>query len=459
MKEKIMERSRNERGVAMVTVLFVGAVLTTVASTAAFVTIREFHAGGDDRRAATALAYAEAGIDRAILEVRRGHWTWQQAVLSGCDAEHELLTVSGEIGNGTYAAELHPVECTTEVPNPREPQYVEILSTGEHPTAKRLVSQLVEIVALDLPVGVYAGAVDGNGTVGLTSASLITPGDVIGRDKIGFAGTDPYYTLADFYPGESDSTPIPAAAHAVGELRLSTGPPAQRIEHKSPRSNPECNANNGPSPSQSLWDGSKWGAPISTGCSGQTGHPPTTLFTEDDLKRVTPQPALSDQDYLTLAESAKSSGLYCTAASGNNYNCLRNGEQTTINGNVQPGDIAGVPGTFVAYFDFEPGSNKTVKWKASVEPCSSNPEENRSMVLIIRNGNLSMQSGSTVTGAILIPEGDYDSQGSFTVHGTIIAQTFWVRGSATITMSECWVQNMPGPFLDVTPAKWSEIDR
>ncbi|HZK50875.1 MAG TPA: hypothetical protein VFD47_04840, partial [Actinomycetota bacterium] len=87
------------------------------------------------------------------------------------------------------------------------------------------------------------------------------------------------------------------------------------------------------------------------------------------------------------------------------------------------------------------------------------PSLNESTVLIVRNGSLSMQSGAVITGAVIIPEGRFDSEGTFTTHGTIIAKDFWLRGGATFLLSDCWIQNMPTIFLNITPSKWTEVDR
>ncbi|MDQ3765943.1 MAG: hypothetical protein M3346_01160, partial [Actinomycetota bacterium] len=233
-----------------------------------------------------------------------------------------------------------------------------------------------------------------------------------------------------------------------------------------PGSNPNCSANpNG----QSLWDGSRWGAPISTGCAGQpiaggsTAFPPTTLFDSNDLTRVTPSPALTDQDYVSLKQSARASGLYCYIPTTGSATCLKEG----VTSSYQTGawQDADVPTTsqYITYFDFEggdPNSNaNTVKWKAAVGPCSDTESLHESTVLVVRNGSLSMQSGAVLTGAVLLPEGTFDSEGSFTTHGTIIAKNFWLRGGATFLMSDCWINNMPTIFLDVTPSKWTEVDR
>ena len=483
----MFRRLRNERGVAMVTVLLVGAVLTVTASAASFGVIQDLRAGRDDQKATGALAYAEAGADRVILEMRRGNVTWGRIRLAGCEGVvpngTAPLAVAGDIGEGRYEAEMRIYNPDATNPadrldnacsdparvalagDPKKPQQFAITSEGSHPAAKRVIRQIITVKPKGLPIGIYADGVDGNGNAAMNSLSLISPNNIVGRDKIAFQGRDPYYTLADFYPGLPDTEQIPAAAHAVGEITLSTGPQNQRTEHKAPGPNPNCDANpNG----QSLWDGSKWGAPISIGCAGQpiaggtTASPPTTLFTTNDLKRVTPSPSLTDQDYLTLKESAKASGLYCHIPTSGSASCLKQGSPVAYQSVWQDPDVPAAS-AYISYFEFEGGdpyaTSNTVKWQAEVGPCSYDQNIHESTVLIVRNGSLSMQSGAVVTGAVILPEGQFDSEGGFTTHGTIIAQDFWLRGSANFLLSECWIDNMPTTFVDITPSKWTEVDR
>jgi hypothetical protein len=484
----MLQRLRNERGVAMVTVLLVGAALTVTASAASFAVIQDLRAGRDDQKASGALAYAEAGADRLILELRRGNVTWGRLRLAGCEGlapnGTAPLAVAGDMDQGRYEAEMeiynpdavNPADRLAEnacsdparvalASNPRKAQQFAITSEGSHPAAKRMIRQIITVKPKGLPIGIYADGVDGNGTAAMNSLSLISQNDIKGRDKIDFQGRDPYYSLADFYPGLSETELVPAAAHAVGEITFSAGPANLRTEHKAPGTNPNCTAN---SNGQSLWDGSKWGAPISTGCAGQpiaggtTASPPTTLFTDNDLKRVSPSPALTDQDYLTLKESAKASGLYCYIPTSGSKSCLKQGTPIGYKSVWQDGDVPAT-GAYISYFEFQGGdpyaTSNTVGWDADVGPCSYDQNLNESTVLIIRNGSLSMQSGAVVTGAIILPEGRFDSQGSFTTHGTIIARDFWLRGGANFEMSKCWVDNMPTTFLDITPSKWTEVDR
>lgn len=493
-----MRKLRNQRGVAMVTVLFVGAALTAVASTATFVTIQEFRASSDDRRAAEALALAESGIDRFLIELRTNKWTWGQIRQAGCVTTENTsgapLTLNGDMGTGrTFSVKftVHnptaanpadrfpPAACTTTPPrptNPRTPSFFLIESTGVHPAAKRIVRQTVEIGVLNLPVGIYADSVVGGGTPSMNGISLISAGDVTDREKFGFSGTDPYYTLKDFWPALSDQTRAPAAVHATGHVYMKNNINENQQEHY-PTKPLNCSANRttGANPGgsgQSSWDQSADGnnipapLPEPQSCAAwvgaPTGPPPTSLFTDADRIRVTPKPSLSDQDYITLRDAARRTGLYCRFnVAGIATGCLRNGSSWVFGGLVSQLDVDAVAEqNFVAYFEFDNVATvaaNDVRWAASVLGC--NPTPGRSIVLIVRQGNLLIAGNDFINGAIIVPEGDVRVTGNGTINGTIIAKRFDNRGGASYQLNDCWINNMPGPFLSVVPQRWSEIDR
>ncbi|MFN2525055.1 MAG: hypothetical protein ABR505_02150, partial [Actinomycetota bacterium] len=241
-RETWMSRIRGERGVAMITVLFIGAVLTVASSTAFFVTIQDFRAGDDERRAAQALAYAEAGIDRFLLEIPA--IDWGEMMVSGCNGRI-LQQINGRIGNGTYHVELRPVTCPPAgvVPRPRQnrSERLTLTSTGEHPAARRVVQQLIEVKPKGLPIALYAESRADSGGAGggvrVTNASLITPGNLSGRDQLEFFGFDPFYSRHDFYPtffpDFEDPGQMVSAAHAGGQITCQTpgGCGADKIEH------------------------------------------------------------------------------------------------------------------------------------------------------------------------------------------------------------------------------------
>jgi hypothetical protein len=477
-----MSRLADERGVAMLTVLFIGAALTAVTSVAAFATIREFQASQDDRKAAGALSYAEAGVDRLIAYIKSGRITYGTLNAAGC-ANPPLALPTGTVGNGSFSAQLTvydpfaanpadrypPAACAARPTSPHPGQggdntYFVITSTGQHPAAKRVVRQVVSLKPVGLPVGLYAHAFDLKAHPSFPSVSMISETTITDRGKDQFTGTDPYYKIGDFFPsvtGRSVTDPVPAAAHALTGIYLKKS------------SNPEfppsknCSANNGDS--QSLWDsdGSAGSGPITSGCAGQVGYPSTSKFSADQLAAIG-SPTLSDQDYQAIKEAAQTYGVYCSFPGSGGTGatlCTREGVDVGANWAQAVQDLlASGVNNIAAYFEFRSGSpsQNNLNWSGSVWGCNSNPALSRSIAAIVRNGGINETGagGNMVNGAFIL-DGDFNATGNFTFNGTIVSKGTVSFGSSSenIGMNPCWVQNMPGPFFKVVPGQWSEVDR
>lgn len=502
------ERVRNmrgftgERGVAMVTVLFTAAVLTVVSSTAAFVTIQEFRAAGNDQRGAQALSYAEAGVDRLMLLIRGDVWKWADLNASGCDdpdgdgdptndddadvflgsgANDDLVFVEGTISgtNGIYRAELRHPDCPATTPSPRLPQRMFVFGEGEHPAARRVVQQGIEIRPKGLPVGLYASStITAGGTGNETEVqriSLITAGDVANRDRIGFEGNDPYYTKDDFY-GNGDTTAIPAAAHSVKNLfcKKAANCGGSTTEHLEPDSDLNCTANpQGTPTTQSAWDGSVNGGDEAAldafaGCAG-SGKPPRTTFTNADLLRVAPNPALEDDDRRAMENRAKSGGLYCDYTLATPMCTIAGGPQFKPPSTWTGTQLVGLPDHFIAFFEFPTAgspeaaktNDRTVDWRASWSPLCGTPS--KSAIFLIPDGSITFRGAggggnSEIAGAIFAEKGHVDVAAGIRFHGTIIAHEITMQAGSSFLLDECWLDNMPIAFLRVIPISWAEVD-
>lgn len=503
-------RALNERGVAMVTVLLVGAALTALTSAAAFVTIEEFGATQADKNAAQALSYAEAGIDRLVLKIRNGDLTWNDLSSSGCS--NPAVTINGAYGSGSYVTRLEvfdnrlttppgdrfvPTSCVVASTSPRGLHAFVITSTGTQPQAQRVIRQVIEIKPLGLPIGIYAyDSIEARGSVNLENISMVSEGVILNRDNLHFRGTDPYYTLADFYGSRVTDVVgvarMPAAVHAKGASYY--GAASKTVEHRA-GFEPNCEANRSPGTAgQSLWDGSGTAAleVLATDCVDWPGsneepdpaivtsssfQPPTSKFTEDDRRRVAPTPTLSEQDYLTLRTAARQSGLYCSGSTALTLSCTKAGgpvfaltagklDAQHIDGGSNPANPI-TSKSFVVYIEFDNNGldpfTRKLTWSGgaanSIGPCTTNPATSLSGVIVVRRGTIDFSGSSTINGALLVPEGAVESSGGFTMEGTIIARRIYSVGNATIRLSSCWVRNIPGPFLDVTATAWTEVDR
>lgn len=478
---------RNQSGVAMVTVLFVGAILTVVSSTAFVMSVQDLQAGSDDRRAAAALAYAEAGLDRFLLEFKALEWDWEEIVMSGCDAAHPVQSISGAVGGGTYEAEVHPLVCPPSVPSPRESQRVAIFSEGRHPAARRVVRQVVRLEPKGLPVGMYAKTKVAANSMGsgvrITNVSMVSEGPITGRNFLTFTGMDPFYTRSDFYPtffAPENPGSLPSAAHTTKTIscQTNTGGGAKQgncgtdlTEHTaddivSARLN--CTANAGDVPHRAAWDGSgsaDAGSTTGLTCGAGLTKAPTSKFLDADADRVAPQPQLSEEDVAAMKQEAQISGLYCDWNANGDGNCTVKGVAQSpaikINSTFTKQQVAAMGFTepFIAYFDTAgsnpKGANNTVRWNAEVATC----EQDRLVTMIAPNGSMSFGSGAVITGAVIAEKGAVSTSGGASIVGTVIADDISINGTSNFEINQCWLDKTSFLFLDVIPQQWSEIDR
>jgi hypothetical protein len=80
-------------------------------------------------------------------------------------------------------------------------------------------------------------------------------------------------------------------------------------------------------------------------------------------------------------------------------------------------------------------------------------------VIVVRNGNFDFSGNTQLTGAVMVPEGDFDSTGTPVLHGSVTARSFRVRGNATFESSSCFAGTLPSTLAEITVMGWSEIDR
>ena len=490
-------RSRDERGVALVTVLFVGAVMTVTVSAAAFIAVQEFRASNRDRGATSALALSEAGIDRTIQWLRSNQAPWRFLVLSGCGTvgsvggvSYSTITLNGQIGTGTYSTTITRKDaCSplpTAVPNPRVAQTMVLTSTGctsntagtACPTgsSKRVVRQAVSLSSRSLPVGMSAARIDVRGNPTFRNMVVVARGIVNTRRQIVISGTDPYYKKSDFYPctgteteaagqcftpGSVNDAAMPASVHSTDRIFLS---PNGTNEHPP---NPNCTAGY-------VWDGSATGGTVTGTACGVAfpNRPPTTLFTDVDADYVARDPRLTEEDHLFFKEIAQQSGLYCSNYGSAAATCKRGGTSpvtctatcNTISGAIDQTDIAGLGNYYVVYIEYPDGTDATrnmLQWNvaspAPSQPCNTTVAANTMAVVIVRNGGV--ETRSDFMGAIFAEDGHFETSGNFTFEGTIAANFIRTRGSPTICNSQRWMDSMPGIFIQAVPLQWSEVDR
>ncbi|CAN5700591.1 hypothetical protein BH20ACT23_BH20ACT23_06640 [soil metagenome] len=487
-----LRRLRNERGVAMITVLFVGAGLTAVTSIAAFATVQEFRAGKDDRKASEALSYAEAGVDRFIDHLRSGAGpTFSQLNQAGCSGNPEIALPPGRVGNGTFTATVSvydptaegadrfaPAACLNRPLSPHPGQdgndntFFVITSKGQFPKATRVVRQVVSIRPGRLPIGIYANSITKQSAKHeFVKVSMVSETTIQNRSSLDFEGIDPYYKYKDFFPqgvvGVDPNAAIPAAAHAAGGIYLGGSNSPEFTGPGAGTKNCTANGTSGSGAYQSIWDsdGSTRSGTITSGCGSTPGvYPVSSKFTADQLSKFI-EPELTPEDHQALKSAAKSSGIYCSfkgqGGTGTD-NCWRAGVAigTDYEGGIQTLLSSGTD-RITAYFEFRSGtpSQNNIGRLGNIWSC----ETGRSIVAVVKNGGVDYGGGSTdyINGAIIM-DGGWSGQGKLVFNGSLITPTGNVHfhsSSQSFQMSDCWVQNMPFIFMKVVPGHWSEVDR
>jgi hypothetical protein len=485
----------------MLTVIMVGAALTVITTTAAALSIRGLSSTSADAQSTRALAAAEAGLERFMLNVKSGAISSAAMKEAGC-ASAPITLPPGTLGPGSYNVVLTIYEPSQNPQVPKTDPYsvandsvapcstrsgnlYAITATGTQGNGTRVVRQIIRSVPgkSKFPLGIYADRIDANGNPDLNNISVFTRGDILGRGKISLSGYDDNYTMRDVYDqtafggfswsgGLTWESPIPAAVHATGEIYAKTNGTRGR-EHPPA---PNCAANdtrNGGYALQSEWDGSACsgcansGAITSDSCGGLPGYPPTARFTQADMDRIAQVRNFTEDEYAILKGMAQTSGIYCNFATSVNK-CWRNGVEGASDRSWSDGELPTGSSSLVAYFDFPASSNataNTITWTASWKALSgvmcnaANPADNRTLIAIVRNGNFLFGGSAQVTGAIMTPEGDFDSTGTPVLHGSVTARAFRVRGNATFESSACFAASLPTTTGELTAAGWQEIDR
>lgn len=461
-----------DTGAAMLTVLMLMAVLTGIGSTLVMLTTNNLENASRDRQATGALATADAGVAQALEYVRHNG----VGRLTCMDADYE---------NPNLAATSPTNPCLTNPTgwaSPVTPQQVNVnggatcgaastcykvfitsivrynppaVKTGRYrihsqgafgaSAGARAVSVDVDVTPTTLPIGVFGKELDGNGGTQLYNVSLFTTDCVSPRYNGSGNGTR-FSTGLDPYWGE------PAAANSTATVSTSNNCGAGGSIHATA----PC-----PSNAELYYDRDGRGGPVSPssacgsyiGADNQVKTRATTLFTYADLQTYGYRPGgLSDKQYDDLRRRALSQGLL-------------NPSLSTLAMSLQAAVNAGIANTVVYFDNLTPA--QTIDLKSTHIPtafsrtpgnlatCSAN-----SVVVVVRTGNLSYQSGTSEwrTLALLVPEGTYKGNGGYNVLGTLFANNISLGGNENFQLDDCFIDNLPGGLLELDAVSFREED-
>lgn len=482
-----MQALRNDdRGLGIVTVVFVAAVLGALTLVVTTVTFNNLENTRRDRQALAALSTSEAGVARAISHLRTGNLgalKCDEPVGGGAPTDTDCLgtteswissvapkqvRLDGTTGACTNSTDCYRVwigtvkpyvpNCPERSASPPEPctGIYRVHSTGvsgNGPGARQVTAD-IEVQPYSYPLGVFAENFSGSGQLGVHKQSLFTNGCVQNRvsDSSGASGVRFDWDSANSRPVLDLVYDQPSTAHATGDISTSnnscgSGSGGQPIHN----STVKCNA-------AFPWDQSGSGAPLATSspCYGKyvrsngSVYPTTSAFTSAQLAQYGYRPrGLTDAQYDALKSQAVSQGTYNLATSG------ISARLTTVaaQGVTSPVLFWDTGSVALKQADFPAAFSRALSTDGG---CTSN-----SVTIVVVGGNLSYQGGTSspyLTAALFIPDGLLTGTGGRNTIGTVFAQNIDLSGSVDFFMDQCFASNPPGAVVDAEVVDWRESD-
>ena len=459
----MMQRLNEERGVAAITILMVTVVLAMAGSVVAFTATTELEIGARERRAEEAFVGAEAGLDVAASYFDSVDATIEElgSAPAFClnnpvvddTVEYRHPTLAGSPVCGIQITS--PQNGTWFTPPNGKPfiEYKVISRSQEGRTVNRVLSSSYRVVAQDVPFGMFInGNVDLNGTPTLTRESLLVNGVVTSREKL-LTDADGNGLFDDpdlgwvFHRDRINSDPDPdlcldtATNQMVGCAAVYSN--FQIYEKNQQKASDEIHSK---APSPYPRDRDSHQAKI----VNNVAQPVVTLPNTDVLEAMP-----------HLKQVAQSQGTYFNLKDGSGGNTV-----------YQPGDIGAPAAEFaenvVVYIDAD--VSDTIKWKVTLIPGSTSsdmlhtyPDAVRrgpaSGILVVRGGQLQLESGDVWSGAIFVPENQFRILGGVECTCTIYAQGFSAQGgNSLVQLTPAWFENLPAALTNVTRRSFAECE-
>jgi len=459
----MMQRLGGERGVAAITILMVTVVLALAGSVVAFTATAELEIGGRERRAEEAFVGAEAGLD-----VASSYFDSVDATIEELGSD-PAFCLNNPVVDDTVEYQ-HPTLagsplCGIEITSPQNGtwftppngkpfiDYKVLSRSQEGRTVNRVLASTYRVVAREIPFGMFVnGNVDLNGTPTLLRESLLVNGVVTSREKLDMDWNN-NNTFDDpdlgwvFHKDRISSDPDPdlcldgVSGQMVGCAAVFAN--FQIYEKNQQKTSDEIHSS---SPSPYPHDRDSHQAKIVNGVA----QPVVTLPSSDVLEAMP-----------HLKQVAQGQGTYYDLRNGSGGNTV-----------FQPGDIGAPAKEFaenaVVYIDAD--ASDTIKWKVSLIPFSTGsdmlhtyPDGVRrgpaSGILVVRGGQLQLESGDVWSGAIFVPENQFRILGGVECTCTIYAEGFSAQGgNSMIQLTPEWFQNLPAGLVNVTRRSFSECE-
>lgn len=459
-----LDRSRDD-GAAMVVVLLVMVVLTAIGLTMTNVSIANLNNAGRDRVGGKAFGAAEAGVAQAIAYLRRNgvnelptvDWGTTGHVVTAADGVDYTVTITAvtplDVGNGV-----------------REGVYL-IRSTGTAGSGpgKQVVEETVSVRPFDFPLGIFTEQnLTASGQVPIFTVSVLSRGCINDRDKLSFSGNDAAYK-------DANGAPIPAAAHAAGYITTNNScsvNPLTDNKRIHPAANPKFCSPTYP------YDQDQLGGRLDDAGSDQTCNNAAAQYS-DLVDPNDPSLGIEKTSEFTVEKLEKVYGYRTRGLTDAQYAELKNkarGDKTYFEptgSTVQAGSLplpcavapcaTGGPALKypVVYLKLPAGSKVKFQntdlagytYPTADDPCPALP----SVIIVVEGGNLEFAGNPGITGAVFVPDGNFDFQAGEIV-GTVFAKTLQLTGNSLMRQTSCSLKNISGGLLTVKSERFHQDD-
>jgi hypothetical protein len=447
-------RMQGDSGVAMVTVMTIAALMTTMAFVAITVAATNYTTSGSDRLAASAMTVSEAGVAQAVAYVRANGVAdlrcapdcgttnaWGEAGDDGDSAPPQRVTVSSNESYDVWFKTLIPMNGAGKQAGVY--RVVSVGTSNPGPGSRR-VEVDIEVAPFGFPLGVFADTVDGGGDPGLHHMSLFATRCISGRDSIEFSGAN---DLVYNRPPAAHSAQFITTGNACGSTdsgnihKTATCPPTWAYRYDEDSLDSSCYTTYA-------------GAPPFTTARITSAH-------EMGLKYDFNVNAFTDAELEMLKQVAIQQGLYFR-------------DDVAIPAALRAGGTAPWAQP-VLFYDLEGAAvGKQVDLKDLDNPAflrtgieqlavTDTRCTGRSAIVVVKNGNVRLNSNTQLNAYVFAlgpePHGQVSkANGTAQLFGTLYGKHVDMRGTADMRMDQCVLESMSGALLSVNVKNFREVD-
>lgn len=435
---------RDERGVAMITSLLVGSVLTALGLTVAQVAVTNLANASRDRVSAGALGAAEAGVTRAMAYINKNNTDILKCYPNCTFGWGNPTTPQVVALPDGRQAKVYITPVQAYAPPAYKVGIYRIHSVGTAGTGpgQRTLDVTVEVKPMTFPLGIFThDKINNGGTGSVTSESVLSDSCIDSRGNLNFTGIDAYYG-------------IPAAAHST---RYITGANLSYCETdlttvRNTDNKAIHRASVGTCSSQYPYDqdSAPLGGTFPSGSACTSAPDQYTSSSHFDLTMLKADPynylprGLTDAQYALLKARAQATGTYYTTSAP--------GSWPSPSTNPNP----------VLYFKLNAGEEVNIQTELNAYAWVTDPTcaiQHSSVVLVVEGGDLRISSNSSFSGAVFTPDGTFTYAGGAQLVGTLFAKQLKLTGNANVSLNECYTRGTPGGVLEVRPTRFREVDR